>query len=104
MSLSSDCLHFLRCRRSCETLSGYCKMCSRARDNTFYEYNALLSLEVSTNTDDYLNISSSERIDLDVFFTKATYFPYYFTESSGKCSDFEVLYLLPFVLFLSGCI
>ena len=104
MSLSSDCLHFLRCRRSCETLSGYCKMCSRARDNTFYEYNALLSLEVSSNTDDYLNISSSERIDLDVFLTKPTYFPYNFTESSGKCSDFEVLYLLPFVLFLSGCI
>ena len=102
MSLSSDCLHSLRCRRSCEKLSGYCKMCSRVRDNTFYEYNALLSLKV--NTDDYLNISSSERIDLDVFLTKPTYFPYYFTESSGKCSDFEVLYLLPFVLFLSGCI
>ena len=80
MSLSSDCLHFLRCRMSCETLSGYCKMCSRVRENTFYEYNALLSLKVSSNTDDYLNINSSERIDLDVFLTNPTYFPYYFTE------------------------
>ena len=66
-------------------------MCSRVRENTFYEYNAFLSLKVSSNTDDYLNISSSERIDLDVFLTRPVYFPYYFTESSGKCSDFEVI-------------
>ena len=91
LSLFSVCLHFLRCRRSCEKLSGYCKMCLRVRENTFYEYNAFLSLKVSSNTDDYLNISSSERIDLDVFLTRPVYFPYYFTESSGKCSDFEVI-------------
>ena len=89
MSLFSVCMHFLRCRRSCEKLSGYCKMCLRVRENTFYEYNVFLSLKVSSNTDNYLNISSSERIDLDVFLTRPVYFPYYFTESSGKCSDFE---------------
>ena len=68
--------------------SGYCKMCSRVRENTFYEYNAFLSLNVGS--DDYLNISSSERIDLYVFFNKPAYFRYCFTESIGKCSDFKV--------------
>ena len=67
MSLFSVSLHFLKCWRSCEKLSGYCKMCSRIRENTFYEYNAFLSLKVSGDADDYLNISSSERIDFDVF-------------------------------------
>ena len=66
-------------------------MCLRVRENTFYEYNAFLSLKVSSNTDNYLNISSSERIDLDVFLIKPADFPYYFTESSGKCLDFEVI-------------
>ena len=68
MSLFSVCLLFLRCRRSCEKKSGYCKMCSRVRENTFYEYNALLCLKIGS--DDYLNISSSERLDLDVFFNR----------------------------------
>ena len=68
--------------------SGYCKMCSRVRENTFYEYNAFLSLNVGS--DDYLNISSSERIDLYVFLNEPAYFPHCFTESTGKCSDFRV--------------
>ena len=76
MSLFSVCLHFLRCWRSCEKKSGYCKLCSRVRENTFYEYNAFLS--------------SSKRIDLDVFLNKPAYFPYCFTESAGICLDFEV--------------
>ena len=59
-------------------------------ENTFYEYNAFLSLKV-TYIDDYLNISSSERIDLDIFLNKPAYFPYFHAESVGKCSDFEVL-------------
>ena len=58
-------------------------------ENTFYEYNAFLSLKV-TYIDDYLNISSSERIDLDIFLNKPAYFPYCHAESVGKCSDFEV--------------
>ena len=91
LSLFSVCLHFLRCRRSCEKLSACCKMCSRVRENTFYEYNAFLSLKVRSNTEDNLNISSLERADLDVFLTKLAHFPYYFTEPSDKCSDFEVI-------------
>ena len=88
MSLFSVCLHFLRCRRSCEKKSGYCKLFSRVRENTFYEYNAFLGLKVSSDTDNYLNISSSERVDLDVFLSKPAYFPYCFNESNGKYSDF----------------
>ena len=89
MSLFSVCLHFLKCRRSREKKSGYCKVFSRVMENTFYEYNAFLSLKV-TYIDDYLNISSSERIDLDIFLNKPAYFPYCHAESVGKCSDFEV--------------
>ena len=41
LSLFSVCLHFLRCRRSCEiNFAGYCRMYSRVRDNEFYEFNA----------------------------------------------------------------
>ena len=35
MSLFSVCLHFLRCRRSCEKKADYCKFCSRVRENCF---------------------------------------------------------------------
>ena len=90
MSLFSVCLHFLRCRRSYEKKLGYCKVRSRIRENNFYEYNAFLNLIVDATPDDYLNISSSERIDLDVFLNKPAYFPYCHCESIGKCSDFEV--------------
>ena len=82
-------MHFSRCRRSCEKKAGYCNFCSRVRENTFYEYNAFLRLKVS-HTDDYLNISSSEQIDLDVFLNEPAYFPYCHAESVGKYSDFEV--------------
>ena len=78
MSLFSVCSHFLRCRRSCEKKSGYCKVCSRVRENAFYDYNDFLYLKVS-DIDDYLDISSSQRIDLDVFFNRPAYFPYCFT-------------------------
>ena len=90
MSLFSVCLHFLRCRKSCEKKPGFCKVCSRVRENTFYEHNAFLNLIVDSTTDDYLNICSSKRIDLDVFLNKPAYFPYCNCESIGKCSDFEV--------------
>ena len=90
MSLFSVCFHFLRCRRSCEKILGCCKVCSRVRENTFYEYNVFLNLIVDSTTDDYLNISSSEQIDLDIFLNKLAYFPYCHCESFGKCSDFEV--------------
>ena len=57
MSLFSVCLHFLRCQGSCEKKSGYCKMCSGVRENTFYDYIAFLSSKVS-RMDNYLDISS----------------------------------------------
>ena len=89
MPLFSVYFHFLRCRRSCERKLGYCKVCSGVRENTFYEYNAFLNLIVDSTTGDYLNISSSEQIDLDVFLNKPAYFPYCHCESIGKSSDFE---------------
>ena len=90
MPLFSVYFHFLRCRRSCERKLGYCKVCSGVRENTFYEYNAFLNLIVHSTTGDYLNISSSEQIDLDVFLNKPAYFPYCHCKSIGKCSGFEV--------------
>ena len=66
MSVFSVCLQYLRCGRSSEKKSGYCKVCLKVRENTFYDYNAFLSLKVS-DIDNYLDISSSLRIDLDVF-------------------------------------
>ena len=48
-------------------------MCSRARENSFYDYNAFLSLKVS-RMDDYLDISSSERVDLDVSLNRPAFF------------------------------
>ena len=90
MSLFSVCLHFLRCRRSCDKKSGYCKMCSRVRKNTFYDYNAFLSLKVSRK-DDYLDIGSSERVDLNVFLNRPGYFPYCFCESTRSCTDHQVI-------------
>ena len=64
--LFSVCLYFLRCQRSCETtISGYCRMCSRVRDNDFHDYNAFLSVKVS-NMIDYLSINQLP-VDFDVF-------------------------------------
>ena len=35
MSLFSICLHFLRCTRSCDKKSNYCRICSRVREKFF---------------------------------------------------------------------
>ena len=69
MSLFSVYLHFLRCRRSCDRKANYCKICSRVRDNDFYDIDkfsdvALLSFP------SYLDIQSEERVDFDVFCAK----------------------------------
>ena len=91
MSLFSVCLHFLRCRRSCEKKYGYCKICSRVRDNTFYDYNKFSNLIVRSN-DNYLNISSSDKVDLDVFLCRPHYFHYSDYELlNGKCSHLEIV-------------
>ena len=43
------------------------------------------------DVDDYLNINSSERIDLDVFLTKPCFFTYCTCDAIGRnYSDFEV--------------
>ena len=90
LSLFSICLQFLRCQRSCEkNCANYCRMCSRVRDNIFYDYNAFLSLKVS-DMDGYLNISNSGRVDFDVFLSQPAYFPYAFCESSRKCTQHQV--------------
>ena len=90
MSLFSVCLHFLRCQGSCEKKSGYCKMCSGVRENTFYDYIAFLSSKVS-RVDNYLDISSSERVYLVVFLNRPAYFPYCFCESPRSCTDHQVI-------------
>ena len=85
-------MHFLKSRRSCEKQAVYCKVSSRVRENTFYEYNAFLKLKY--DVDDYLNIADSERIDLDVFLSKPAYFGYCAYDAiSRSCSDFEVFSL-----------
>ena len=75
MSLLSICLHFLRCRRSCEKKHGYCKVCSRVKENCFYDYKKFENLIVTRDTK-YLHITSSDRVDLDVFVKSPSYFEY----------------------------
>ena len=41
--------------------------------------------------DDYLDISSSERVDLDVFLNRPAFFPYCFCESPRSCTDHQVI-------------
>ena len=70
----------MRCHRSCETkFACYCKICSRVRDNTFFEYNAFLSGRLCEE-DGYL-YSTQETTDLDVFLSQPAYFPYAIYES-----------------------
>ena len=66
MSLFSICLHFLRCRRSCDRKSNYCRVCSRVHENFLFECNASSSLCVCA-CGTYLHLNNSHRIDLDVF-------------------------------------
>ena len=70
---------------------GYCKICSRVRDNTFYDCNKFPNLIVRSDGD-YLNISSSYRVDLDVFLCRPHYFQYPDYELlNGNCSHLEVV-------------
>ena len=91
MSLFSVCLHFLRCRRSCKKEANYCKICSSVRENNFNDYHKFSNLIVQSDGD-YLDISSSDRIDLDVFLCKSQYFhcPDY-KLLDGRCSHLEVI-------------
>ena len=93
---------FLRCQRSCKaTNAGYRRMCSRVRDNAFYEYNALLNVTVS-NVVDYLSMICCESIDFDVFLRQPAYFPYAFSKSDRKCSQHQV-FSFAHDLFVAFC-
>ena len=89
MSLFSICLHFLRCSRSCDKKSNYCRGCSRVREVVvfFFESNAFSNLCIcSVGT--YLDCSSSARFDLDVFSLNACDTLGGYTNDSGKCCHF----------------
>ena len=82
ISLFSVSLHFLRCRRSCEKKYGYWKVSLRVRENGFYDYNKFKNLIVT----EYLNMTSSDRADLDVFVNSPSYFEYPgYDLINGKC-------------------
>ena len=68
-------------------LARYCKICSRVRDNTFFEYNVLLSIQLCE--DGYLN-STEERADLDVFLSQPASFFYAVCESCRTCNERQV--------------
>ena len=87
MSLFSVCLHFLRCRRSCEKKAGYYKFCSRVRENCFYDLDKFSNLIVPSDVDDFLNICSAERLRLN----RLAYFQYpNYDLINGKCCHLEV--------------
>ena len=54
---------------------GYCKVCSRVKENCFYDYKKFENLIVTRDTK-YLHITSSDRVDLDVFVKSPSYFEY----------------------------
>ena len=94
MSLFSVCLHFLRYRRSFEKIYGYCKLCSRVRENCSYDYHKFEKLIVTSDSDtDYLPITRYDRVDLDIFLNR----PWHFEARdydliNGKYVHFEYLY------------
>ena len=67
LSLFSVCLLFLTCRRSCERKAGYCKGCSRVRENCFFNLDKFQDLVVPkvNHEDDYLFLDG-KLIDLDM--------------------------------------
>ena len=66
MSLFSVCLHFLRCRRSCEKKPNYCKSCSRVCDNDYYDVDKFSDVHL-TSFPSNLDIFSTDRADFDLF-------------------------------------
>ena len=90
MSSFSICLHFLRCTRSCNNKSNYCRACSRICEKNFFffECNAFLKLCVFS-VRSYLDCSSSDRLDLDVFLLNADDALGGYTRDNGKCCYFQ---------------
>ena len=85
LSLFSVCLHFLSCVRSCDKKSHYCKICSRVCDYHFVETNAYDNLMVCFSTK-ILGLTTSHRIDLDVFLWNAEYNLNSYTKDNGFCT------------------
>ena len=68
----------------------YCKVCSRVRENCFYDYKKIENLIVTSDTE-YLHLTSSDRVVLDVFVNSHSYFEYPDYELiNGKCCQLEV--------------
>ena len=89
LSLFSICLHFLRCVRSCDKKSNYCRSCSRVRENFVYECNAFSNLRVCL-FESYLDINTSDRLDLDIFLLNASDNLRCYTKNNGKCCHFQI--------------
>ena len=92
MSLFSVCLHFLRCRRSCDRKINCCKICSRVHDNDFYDIDKFSNVTLLSYPS-FLDILSEERVDFDVFLCKSTSACCSLCnrDSLGKkCANFEV--------------
>ena len=71
MSLFSVCLHFLRCRRSCDRKVNYCKICSRVRGNDFYDIDKFSNVTL-LSFPSHLDVQIEERVDFDFFLCKRT--------------------------------
>ena len=92
MSLFSVCLHFLRCRRSCERNANYCKICSRACDNDYFDVDKFSNAHL-ISFPSYLDILSDEPVDFDVFLCKCSSSCCSLCHSNSsdkKCANFEV--------------
>ena len=83
----------------------YCKVCSRVRENCFYDYKKIENLIVTSDTE-YLHLTSSDGVDLDVVVNGPSYFEYPDYELINGIvvnSRFSVMLeicLLDFLLFL----
>ena len=78
LSLFSVCLHFLTWQKSCEKIASYCRICSRVKDNNFFNLDKFQDLRVypkSHHKDDYLYLDN-KLIDLDVVLNRPAYFDY----------------------------
>ena len=67
--------------------AGYYKICSRVRENCFYDLDKFSNLIVPSDVDDFLNICSAERLRLN----RLAYFQYpNYDLINGKCYHLEV--------------
>ena len=103
MSLFLICLHFLRCTRSCDRKSNYCRVCTRVREKFFFECNAFSSLCVCA-CGTYLHKNNSHRTNLDVVLLNAQQNLESYTEDNGNCSFFLSFYVFTRVVCCFFCI